>query len=187
MDFFKIPQAHLAGHSWGGGWLMHFAARYPDRVKKLVLIDSSGIHRREKLAWEILKYPLIGELAIAMLTRRSIQKGLEACFYDKTKVSPEMVQQVRAPLLNKSNQKAHLGYIRNIRWTNTARMLSKIRVPVLILWGRQDRYINVKYAAEIKQRIPQAQLTVIDKCGHSPHEEHPEIINPLITKFLTSF
>ena len=184
MDKMKIKKAHFAGHSWGGGWAVYFAARYPMRVDKLILIDSSGINRHERLMWEMMKYPAIGEFMSWFLSRYAIKKGLQACYYDTSLVSSDMVEQIHTPLCKTHIRKAQLSYSRNINWKETEAALSRIQSQTLVLWGKHDRYIHVKFAKQIQRLIPDARLVTIDNCGHSAHEECPETVNSLILNFL---
>lgn len=185
MDAMQLHKAHLIGHSWGGGWALHFADQFPDRVDKLILMDSSGMHRYEQLPWELMKYRFLEKFLLKFLSEKTIRKGLEAGFYDKTLVDEEMIRNIYAPMRNPDNLKAQLSYSRNINWKQTKAVLPLIRSQVLIIWGKNDSYINVKYGRRMQVQIPNAQLKIIDRCGHSPHEEHPEQVNSLITDFLS--
>jgi len=184
MNMMKIEKAHIAGHSWGGGWAIYFAGKHPERVLKLVLMDSSGINRHERLAWELLKYPVIGELMAYFFSRQSVKRGLILSFYNQSLVTDELIDMMYAPLCNKNNRKAQLDYSRNIDWRKTRIMLPEIRIPTLIIWGNQDRYIPVRFGRQMKQLMPDARLEIVDNCGHSSHNEYPEIVNRLISKFL---
>jgi len=62
--------------------------------------------------------------------------------------------------------------------------LNKLNVPTLIFWGRQDRIIPVSHAPIAAASIPNAKLTVFDKCGHMPMFEYPEGFNKLTLDFL---
>ncbi len=184
MDQMKIKKTHMAGHSWGGGWAGYFAARYPMLVNKLILIDSSGINRHERLIWEMMKYPVIGEIILWFQSRYMIKKGLEACYYDKALASSDMVEQIHKPLCKTDIRKAQLSYSKNINWKETEAALPLIQSPTLVIWGKHDRYIPVKFAKQFQRLIPDARLVIIDNCGHSAHEECPEIVNSLILNFL---
>jgi len=184
MDKMNIKKAHMAGHSWGGGWAVCFADRHSMRVDKLILIDSSGINHHERLMWEMMKYPVIGEIMLWFRSRNAIKKGLCACYYNTALVSSDMVDLIYTPLCKPHIRKAQLSYSRNINWKETEAALSRIQSPTLVIWGKQDRYIHVKFAKRIQRKIPDARLVTIDNCGHSAHEECPEVVNSLILKFI---
>ncbi len=184
MDRLGIEQAHFAGHSWGGGWLIVFAHRFGGRVKKLVLIDSSGIRHRERLAWELFKYPLIGEVAAALISPGRVRKGLADCFYNRRLATPKLAADVYAPFTHRENRMAQVRFSRNLNWHTTEKALSRLQVPSLVLWGKQDRYIPVQHGIQMSKMIAKARLEIIDQCGHCPHEEHPSTANRVIAEFL---
>ncbi len=184
MDAMHLKKVNLAGHSWGGGWAIYFTNRYPDRVNKIILIDSSGMHRYEQLAWELMKYPFLGRFILKFMSENTIRKGLETSFYDKNIVDWEMIKKIYTPLSNKKILNAQLSYSRNINWKETKIALPRIRSKALIIWGQNDRYISVKYGRRMQRLIPDSQLEIIDHCGHSAHEEYPGRVNGLIADFI---
>ncbi len=184
MDALGISEAHFAGHSWGGGWLIFLAHQYPHRVLKMVLISSSGIHRREHLMWEIIKIPGIGKLLLALLNPYIIQKGLSDSFYDKTRVTQEMVNRIYAPLRNPHIRRAQISLCRNVNWEKTRDVLPGITHPTEIIWGRHDHYIDVTHGKHMANQMPRAKLIVLENCGHMCHEESPETVNRLMLDFL---
>jgi len=186
LDVMQLRKVHLVGHSWGGGWAIYFADRFPNRVDQLILIDSSGMHRYEKLSWELMKYPIPKKFLFRFLSEKTVIKGLKAGFYDKTLVNREMIQNIYAPLSDKKILHAQLSYSRNINWKKIQTALPRIRSKTLIIWGQNDSYINVKHGMRMHKRIPDSHLEIIDRCGHCPHEEFPDRVNRLITDFIRS-
>jgi len=183
----KIKTSHFAGHSWGGGWLIDFASRYPKRVSKLILIDSSGLNQREHLVWEFMKMPVVGEFVFKLINAYAIRKGLEDSFHNKILVTPDMVFHIQNPLQKPENRRAQLGYSRNANWQKIRSCLAHIRQPVLIIWGKYDRYIPVGCGRRMAELIPNARLVILENCGHSSHEECPDAVNRLMIDFLTPF
>jgi pimeloyl-ACP methyl ester carboxylesterase len=179
-----IEKATLVGNSWGGSWAIYFTHKYPERVKKLIIISSSGLNIQDVLIWELLKYPIIGELISKFFTQNTVKEELETVFFRKELVTPEMVQEIYAPLTFIANRKA--GYLlkRNLNMKLTEQAMSQIRTSTLIIWGANDQYLPVELAQRFKELIPNAKLIVLDNCGHMPHEENPDQINQLIIDFL---
>ena len=62
--------------------------------------------------------------------------------------------------------------------------IKSVAVPTLIVWGREDRIVDVRTAARFHQDIAGSQLVVIDDAGHMVHEEKPDAVNHAITSFL---
>jgi pimeloyl-ACP methyl ester carboxylesterase len=62
----------------------------------------------------------------------------------------------------------------------------KMSLPVLIVWGRQDKSIPVKLAQDMHHILKGSRLEVIDEAGHCPNDEQPEVFNRLAMEFLLS-
>ena len=62
--------------------------------------------------------------------------------------------------------------------------LASITAPTLILWGQQDRILPVAHAHIAQERIANAELRILDHCGHLPQTERPEEFNTLVLEFL---
>ncbi len=66
------------------------------------------------------------------------------------------------------------------------RELGTMAVPVLLLWGRNDQTLPLKQSQSILAAVPQADLHIIEGCGHIPHYEKAGEVNPLLVEFLES-
>jgi len=62
--------------------------------------------------------------------------------------------------------------------------IKSVAVPTLIIWGREDRVVDVRTAARFHRDITGSQLVVVDGAGHMVHEEKPDAVNQAITSFL---
>lgn len=180
----QIMQAALIGHSSGGGWALHFAGLHPERIKKLVLIDSSGFDIPANLTFKICYVPIIGELFAKFFTFEDVKKGLEDSFYDKSLISDTMVQEIMTPLTFFYNRKAQYRCIRNQDWRRTELSLPQMRISTLVIWGKHDKYLDASLADRFGRTLPNAQIAIIDHCGHSAHEEQPDTVNKLMLDFL---
>jgi len=184
LDNKHIKQASLVGHSSGGGWALYFAGLYPERVKKLVLIDSNGFDIPEKLLFKLFYIPVIGELFAKFFTYDDVKKGCEDGLYNKSLVTDEMIREIMAPLTFSYNRHAQYLSIRNQDWGITELAMPRIQIPTLIIWGQDDQYLDVSLADRFKKTLPDARIVILDQCGHSPHEEKAEKVNELISEFL---
>ncbi|HVN70753.1 MAG TPA: alpha/beta hydrolase, partial [Desulfomonilia bacterium] len=64
------------------------------------------------------------------------------------------------------------------------RDLHRLNHPVLLIWGDRDKYLDVGLTQHFKTRIKDIRIEIIGDCGHSPHEENPDLVNRLMTEFL---
>jgi pimeloyl-ACP methyl ester carboxylesterase len=184
MDRLALDTAVLVGHSWGGGWALHFASGHPERVSGLVLVDSSGLDVPDVFEWELLKIPLLGSLLLRCITAGAVKKRLERSYHLPGTVTPDMALEVYLPLKLRHNQKAQVQISRNQDWRRTEKAMTGISQPVLVIWGDHDRYLDASLVERFREKMPHAETCILKECGHSPHEEYPREANRLITTFI---
>jgi pimeloyl-ACP methyl ester carboxylesterase len=78
LDAVHLRRTALVGNSWSGGWALSFAQRYPQRVSRLALLDSSGLDVPDIWTWRVFKIPVVGEL----LADFDVTKGSMRSFLD---------------------------------------------------------------------------------------------------------
>lgn len=170
MDTKQIEQATLVGHSSGGGWALHFATLYPEKVKKLVLIDSNGFDEPENLTFRLFYVPIVGELFSKFFTFDDVKKGYEDGFYNKSLISKTMIREAMTPLTFSHNRKAQYLSIRNQNWRMTELAMPQLKIPTLIIWGKYDQYLDLSLAHRFRETIPNSRLVVIDQwCPFGEH------------------
>jgi pimeloyl-ACP methyl ester carboxylesterase len=64
-------------------------------------------------------------------------------------------------------------------------MLARLRQPMAVIWGKEDRILPVRQALWLKERLPRAEFHLLPEVGHAPQEEAPEVVNEIIIDFLT--
>lgn len=181
-----IGKASFVGHSWGGGWVLAFAMAFPDMVDRIVLIDSSGLDVPDVLEWELLKVPVLGEVFLGFLTQGMVRRRLRRSFHDPSLVDDDMVMEVFLPLSVPSNRKAQLTLSRNLSWKEVSRGLPSLMHEAMLVWGAQDRYLDVSLSGRFVERMHGLRVEILEGCGHSPHEELPGKVLSLICDFLAS-
>jgi 4,5:9,10-diseco-3-hydroxy-5,9,17-trioxoandrosta-1(10),2-diene-4-oate hydrolase len=190
----RIEHASLVGNSMGGAVSLQFAIQFPEKLEKLVLVNSAGLGKEFSPALRICTLTRIGELLIQP-GRKGIARSLKALVYDKTLVTDEQVESQCQLASLPGWQEYFLSTLRNVVSFRGQRSdvirpiidnLSSITTPTLIIWGQQDEMIPVAHAQIAKERIPNAELHIFDCCGHVPPKEHPEEFNNLVLQFLAS-
>jgi pimeloyl-ACP methyl ester carboxylesterase len=185
MDALRIDKATLVGHSWGGGWALAYALAYPERVDRIVLINSSGLDVRDVFEWELLKMPIVGSLLLRFLTLDMLKKRLELSFFKKGIVDDAMALEVHLPMMIPENRQAQALLARTLSWSDVEKHLGELGHQVLLIWGDQDRYLDVGLVSRFKEKIKNLKVEIISDCGHSAHEEAPETVNRLVMEFIT--
>jgi len=178
-----IEKASLVGNSLGGWAAAAFTVAHPDKVEKLVLVDAAGYSPKR---FNSPKFTREGLLWLNPSTLDGMRRVLDTAFYDKKLVTDQLVQQLFAGKLNSGN-----GYAVNAFIESIARgedyidgIVKTIKVPTLVLWGREDQVTPLAEGEAFASDIPSSQQTIIDRCGHVPQIECPAATNDALTRFL---
>ncbi|WP_280402912.1 alpha/beta fold hydrolase [Nocardia carnea] len=184
LDAVGLQRTALVGHSWGGAWSLYFAEQHPDRVERLVLLDSPGLDAEKAPVTPLFTTPLVGELATNLTTRSFYADNIRGTFQNKHLVTDEVIDELYAPFSRPANRAGFLSLWRNLDYRLTDAGLGQVTAPTLVLWGGADSWLPASQAGRLAERIPNATATVLPGCGHTVHEDCPAQTNPLITAFL---
>jgi len=180
----RIGRAILVGNSLGGAVCMVAAAARPDRIRALVLVDSASPRTRIPIGFRLLRTPLVGEVQLELLTRDVMKYTLRHRLYARPeRVTEETVDAWWRPVTVPGTRRAVLAANR----TSTRGyddLATRIMVPTLVIWGREDRLLEDAEGLELARAIPDARLVVIPDAGHLPQEERPEEFRRALAAFL---
>ncbi len=178
---------HLAGLSMGGPISAAFLEQYPERVKSHILVDPAGAKPIQlSPILQLAKIPVLAELALGLLGDDSLAKGVASDFYDPALVE-QFIAQYKPQMRIKGFKRAILSTIRSNMlgsFLETYQRVGKLHKPTLLFWGRNDNTVPFEHSALIRAAIPHAQFHVIENCGHIPHYEKPEEVNPILSEFI---
>jgi pimeloyl-ACP methyl ester carboxylesterase len=177
----------LVGLSMGGPIAATFTARFPQRVRRLVLIDPAGA-RPVSLPWGLraATLPGVGELAIGLFGSVALLKDVAAGVFGPDLVA-EFQRRYRVQMKYKGFRRALLSTMRHGMlgdFSAVYRRVGESGVPVLLFWGEDDVTVPFSYSHDICAAIPQADFQPVAGCGHTPHYEKPEKVNPRLLAFL---
>ena len=161
----------LIGHSNGGRIASIFSAKYPEKVKNLVLIDSAGIYHHDfKIQFKKFVFGILAKLGKKITTSVRLKDLLYwlAQESDYQKATLEM-------------KKTMMNLI-NFDLTSS---LKKIKIPVFIVWGENDKITPLSDGKIIQELIKDSELYAIRSAGHSPHFTHAEEVAEQIIKKIT--
>ena len=165
----------LVGNSWGGGWALRFAQLHPERVSSLALLAPSGFCGKEVWLYELLKYPMLGELMATVVNRTVARWFYRQAFHDPGLVSEDMVGAAFAPMAaSRENRRVQYKLMRRLDWRVTAAAMERTAKPALVIWGREDRLWPMSMAARFSRSLPCCRVEIFEGCGHLPHEEMPQ-------------
>ncbi|WP_280494870.1 alpha/beta fold hydrolase [Nocardia asiatica] len=184
LDAVGLQRTALVGHSWGGAWSLFFAEQHPDRVERLVLLDSPGLDAEKAPVTPLFTTPVLGELATDLTTRSLYADNIRGTFHNKHLVTEEVIDEFYAPFSRPANRAGFLSLWRNLDYRLTDAGLARVTAPTLVVWGGADTWLPASQADGLAARIPNATATVLPNCGHTVHEDCPAQTNPLLTAFL---
>lgn len=165
----------LVGHSMGGEAAWTYALDHADRVQRLVLIDASGWPSPGLgggMVFKFLANPIGRRVLKEIEIRPLMTQALRAAYLDPKLVTPALID--RYVDLARAPGHREIMLSQRPRRMAAAPDLSAIRVPTLILFGREDRVIPSADGEKFRQAIPGATLILYPGVGHLPMEQIPE-------------
>lgn len=164
---------HLLGNSLGGHVALLHALKHPERLRSLILTGSSGLFESGMGD----SYPKRGDYEY-------IRKKTELTFYDPNTATKELVDEVYSITNNRLKAIKIIALAKSAIRNNLGEELNQIKLPTLLVWGKNDTITPPFVAEEFKKLIPNSELHFVDKCGHAPMMEVPEEFNAILLKFL---
>ncbi|MCA0931796.1 alpha/beta hydrolase [Lutimonas saemankumensis] len=179
-----VSKCILGGNSLGGAIAWQFAAKNPDRVEKLILIDAAGYPMESEsrpIAFTLARIPLLNKALTYITPRSMVRSSVENVYADKSKVSDALVERYFKLTLRAGNRQALVDRMAMENDMKKADRIKDIVQPTLVLWGQQDRLIPVENAHRFHKDLPNSQLVILSNSGHVPMEESPdESLNSLL-------
>jgi len=176
IKFLKIKDMILVGNSLGGHVALLFSKLYPNIAKGLVLTGSSGLY--ENAMGDT--YPKRGDYEF-------IKKKTQNVFYSEKIATKEIVDEVFESVNNRNKVIRILAMAKSAIRHNMAQDLPKIKIPVALIWGKNDNVTPPEVAKEFDKLLPNSKLYWVNKCGHAPMMEHPKKFNLLVENWLFEY
>ncbi len=186
LDARGIERAVLVGNSLGGAAAMIVAADHPARVEALVLAAPATPETPIPWPLPLIRARGIGELALALANRPIVAYGLRhRLFARPERVTEHAIDDGWFPLTIPGTRRAALAALRSDPRRYKG-LEGRVRVPTLILWGREDHLLPVAEAARLQGRIAGSRLVVLPDAGHLPQREQPEAFARAVAPFVAS-
>lgn len=171
-DALQIEKADIIGHSHGGRVAINTAAQHPERVGKMVLVDSAGIRPKRTLKYyiKVYKFKLLKKIFLMITPGKDREKKLEAFYKKYGSVDYKEAGALRGTFVKLVNQ-------------DLTERLSQIKCPTLLIWGDQDNDTPLKYGKIMEKKIPDAGLVVFKGAGHFSYLDKINDFNIIVCKF----
>ncbi len=190
MDALGIQRASLVGQSMGGGTAIFFAVQHPERVRKLILVDPAAMPQRYPVLAKLSCLPKVGEFFYGLKTDMIRRSNLaDMWFYDKKLVTDDYFEKASRYQKIAGTNEAALAILRKrffYTLEDEVRRLPETGIPILIVFGREDKAVTPGSGAEMHRICKDSRLEFIDGAGHLPNYEKAEVFNRLVMGFLTS-
>ncbi|MEY3620560.1 MAG: hypothetical protein RLZZ391_926 [Bacteroidota bacterium] len=173
IDHKGYDQIHLLGNSLGGHVGLVYILKHPEKIKTLTLTGSSGLF--ENAMGD--SYPKRGDYEY-------IKAKTAATFYDPAVATKELVDEVFEITNSRIKVIKIIALAKSAIRHNLGEELGQIKVPTLLIWGKNDNVTPPFVGEEFHKLIPNSELAFIDKCGHAPMMEVPNEFNDILEKFL---
>jgi pimeloyl-ACP methyl ester carboxylesterase len=168
----------VAGHSMGGHVAWRFALRYPSLVRKLVLVAPGGLAAPggpQAQAIKLASLPGGSWVLRLAVSRARLAERLKQVFHDPALVTDEMIERNWAMSRRAGSMDATIARLQAPSFEPAAiARLGELKMPLLLLWGKDDVVFPISLARAITQAVPSAHLVTYEGCGHFPHEERPD-------------
>ena len=186
MDQLALPRATLVGNSMGGRLAWSFAAQYPRRVDKLVLVSPDGFASPGFAYDTPADVPAMLGLMRYVLPRAMLRANLAPAYADPAKLTDVVVDRYYDLMRAPGAREALLQRMRQTLLHDPVPRLRQITAPTLLLWGTRDNMIPPSNANDYLRAIPGSRLVSLEGMGHLPQEEDPRDSLPPVLTFLQS-
>jgi pimeloyl-ACP methyl ester carboxylesterase len=191
VETLDVGKVAIMGNSLGGGLALMTALAHPELVSKLALVSSASLGREVSIWLRLPSLPIIGK----MMTNGPVDSTafmLRKAVHDKSFATKELIAELRRTNKLPGGREAVHKIIRNFisiwgvrRPYVRARDLRSLKMPLLIVWGAEDKMIPVKHAYRAARANTGVDLHVFSNCGHLPQLERSSEFNGIILEFLS--
>lgn len=155
-------RAILVGNSFGGHVALKLAIHHPHLVRGLILAGASGL----------IEKSIVSTIEIRP-SKEWLRKKIEELFHDTSKMKESDLDRAFEALSNRGGARAMVKLSRSARKNHLGDKLHHVKVPVQLIWGRQDIVTPPEAAEGFLKGIPDCRIEWFENCGHAPMIECP--------------
>jgi 2-hydroxy-6-oxonona-2,4-dienedioate hydrolase len=167
-------KVNLLGNSLGGHVALVYAAKHPSKVNSMILTGSSGLYENA-----------FGGSFPRREDKSFLRDRIAVTFYNPKMVTDELVDECHEAVNSRNKVIKIIAIAKSAIRHNMRNELPKFKMPVCLIWGKNDHITPPHVADEFHSTIPDSDLFWIDKCGHAAMMEHPQEFNNLLEGWLT--
>ncbi len=165
----------LFGHSFGGRIAIKLAARYPEKIEKLILCDAAGITPRPKTKINLFtQLSKVGKIIFSLPILNYVEPAAKKFIYflagakDYSRLDNPVMKEIFKKVIDE----------------DLTSYLARIKSQALIVWGEKDKMTPISDAYAMSDKIINSKFEILKGAGHSPHLECPEKLAKIIEEFI---
>lgn len=164
IEVLKLGKVYLLGHSFGGAVAVKYSLEEPEKVTRMMLVNSALIRKRTfKKGFLLVFSKIFKPLARIPLFKKSFYKFIVRSDYPQTE-----------------------GFMRktylNIIKEDLLAELKDVKVPTTIIWGENDKITPLEQGKKINSKIEKSEIEIIPRIGHNPHLDIPKYLSEIINE-----
>ena len=172
----NLSEVTLLGNSLGGHIGLLVSLLYPKNIKGLIITGSSGLYENS-----------MGESYPKREDKDYMTQKCQEVFYDPEVATSEIIDEVFETVNDRKKLVKILAIAKSAIRHNMAKDLPKIQIPTAIIWGENDIVTPPEVGHDFNRLLPNSSLFWIEKCGHAPMMEHPDLFNMHMETWLNSY
>lgn len=176
VEAMQLERFHLAGISMGGYISALYALEHPGRVSSLVLFDSAGVDSDDSSP--LREHVDEGRNPLTVRTKQDLEAMIDLI----THQPPYVPAAFKRFFLQRSRQDADLhdrifwGLVGETEHNTLNERLGSLRMPTLIVWGREDKLFPASTVDVMQASIPDSRAVILEATGHAPTIERPRVV-----------
>lgn len=189
LDTLSLRRVILVGNALGGEVAWQTAVLAPERVRKLVLIDSDGYQPSVlsmPLAFQIASMRGLRWVSERILPRSLVEASVRSVFGDPAKATKEKVDRYFELNLRVGNRRALFQRMDQAQFGGNSALIRRVQQPTLVMWGEKDEMISPDQGNLFCRDIPRCKLVTFPGLGHLPQEENPQATLKVFLDFLAA-
>jgi pimeloyl-ACP methyl ester carboxylesterase len=173
IEYKKFDRVNLVGNSLGGHVALVYALKHPSKVNTMTLTGSSGLYENA-----------MGGTFPRREDYNYINEKVKFTFYDPANATKDLVDEVYDIVNDKSRLIRVLAIAKSAIRHNMANDLDKYKMPICLIWGKNDNITPPPVAEEFHYLMPKSELFWIDQCGHAAMMEKSHEFNEILGNWL---
>ena len=196
-EFIQVPTVFV-GNSIGALLCLMLVTHQPDMSAGAVLLNCAGglNHRPSELFFPLrvvmgmfekaVNSPLIGPwLFDRVRQKHRIRDSLKQVYGNKAAITDDLIEAIYEPASHPGAQKVFASILSADPGPTPEELLPQANCPLLVLWGEVDPWTPIQRGRQYEQWSNRVEFVPLPKTGHCPHDERPELVNPLIVHWLS--